>query len=150
MSEKLSNDSLAIVLLCTSLALPSTSGNPLKPLTPSEWERASEKLQRQQLRPSVFFEQASSIWQDVLGVDKDFVERTQRLLARSAQLAFELERLDSLGIWVKTRAEPDYPVQWKRRLRQKSPVVVYGAGNPKLLGDGNERVAIVGSRRCRV
>lgn len=148
MSEKLSNDSLAIVLLCTSLALPSTSGNPLKPLTPSEWERASEKLQRQQLRPSVFFEQASSIWQDVLGVDKDFVERIQRLLARSAQLAFELERLDSLGIWVKTRAEPDYPVQWKRRLRQKSPVVVYGAGNPKLLGDGNERVAIVGSRRA--
>lgn len=146
MSEKLSTDSLAIVLLCTSLALPSRSEKSIKPLTPSEWEGVSEKLQRQQLRPSVFFEQPSSFWNDALDLGHDFVERIEHLLARGAQLAFELERLDSLGIWVKTRAEHDYPIQWKRRLRQKSPVVVFGVGNTSLLLDNNERIAIVGSR----
>jgi predicted Rossmann fold nucleotide-binding protein DprA/Smf involved in DNA uptake len=56
----------------------------------------------------------------------------------------ELERLDDLGIWVLTRFDEDYPPRFSERLKGAAPVLLYGAGDARLL---NRRgLAVVGSR----
>lgn len=66
------------------------------------------------------------------------------MLTRGAQLAFELERLDNLGIWVLTRADAAYPNRLKERLGATAPPVLFGAGDQTLLTRGF--LAVVGSR----
>ena len=71
-------------------------------------------------------------------------DRCARLLSRGGALALELERLQSCGIWVLTRADEEYPTRYKQRLRQSAPAVLFGAGDRALLGQPG--VAVVGSR----
>jgi predicted Rossmann fold nucleotide-binding protein DprA/Smf involved in DNA uptake len=68
------------------------------------------------------------------------------LLARGGQLAFELERLASSGIWVLTRADEEYPQRVKKLLAAAAPPVLYGAGPPSALQE--RALAIVGSREA--
>ncbi|MCK4451126.1 MAG: DNA-processing protein DprA, partial [Anaerolineae bacterium] len=67
-----------------------------------------------------------------------------RLLGRGGGLAIELERLESLGIWVVTRADAHYPRRLKQRLKHAAPAILFGAGEQALLGQPG--LAVVGSR----
>ncbi len=67
-----------------------------------------------------------------------------RQLGRSAQLAFELDRLASRGITLRTLADEAYPARLRDRLGSKAPPVLFTAGDPSILAAGG--VAIVGSR----
>ncbi|MBA3735757.1 MAG: DNA-protecting protein DprA [Actinobacteria bacterium] len=80
----------------------------------------------------------------ILGLERSAANRLERLLVRGGQLAFELERLMSRGIWLLTRADEDYPPLLKERLRRGAPPVLYGVGEPVLLR--HRTVAVVGSR----
>jgi predicted Rossmann fold nucleotide-binding protein DprA/Smf involved in DNA uptake len=66
------------------------------------------------------------------------------LLERSDPLAKSLDHLESLGIGVLTRADPDYPVRYKERLKDSAPCVLFYAGERLLLGQPG--LAVVGSR----
>ncbi|MFD2880416.1 DNA-processing protein DprA [Paenibacillus rhizoplanae] len=79
-----------------------------------------------------------------LQINNEEAERIGKLLSRSGQLAIEIERLSSIGIWITTRAESTYPNRYKKLLRTNSPVVLYGAGDINILE--NRAIAIVGSR----
>jgi predicted Rossmann fold nucleotide-binding protein DprA/Smf involved in DNA uptake len=68
------------------------------------------------------------------------------LLGRSGQLAFELDRLRSRGIWVVTIADDAYPRVLRERLGSWAPPVLFGTGPASLLVGGG--VAIVGSREA--
>jgi DNA processing protein len=146
MMEKLTPDSLAILLLCTNLAIPYKAENAPKPLTPKEWEDLSLLLRGASLRPQFFMEKPVIDWMQQLELSTQEVQRIEQLLSRSGLLSIELERLSNSGIWITTRAEDNYPTRWKKLLGQKSPIVMYGAGNPSLLRPTEEGVAIVGSR----
>jgi predicted Rossmann fold nucleotide-binding protein DprA/Smf involved in DNA uptake len=140
----LSKDSLAILLLCSDLAMPSNSD--CRPFTLKEWQVLSYKLKNSPLgRPQSIFESAPEEWRTNLELTNEQVVRIQKLLARGGQLGIELERLESLGIWVTTRAEAGYPLRLKQVLMQKSPVILFGAGDRGILDSGG--VAIVGSRK---
>ncbi|MCW2279212.1 DNA-processing protein DprA [Heliophilum fasciatum] len=146
MNEQLSTDSLAILLLCTSLAIPSAQETNDKPLTPSEWEKLSQQLITRQLRPKSFFEIPSGRWAETIGLPSAQITRIEFLLSRSGQLSIELNRLSNLGIWITTRAEKDYPSKLKKRLGQKCPLVLFGSGNRDLLFSPTTAVAVAGSR----
>jgi predicted Rossmann fold nucleotide-binding protein DprA/Smf involved in DNA uptake len=79
-----------------------------------------------------------------LGVDSATARRIAELASRGAQLALELERLESLGIWVMTRADDDYPMRLKRRLRRRAPAVLFGVGQRQFASAGG--LGVVGSR----
>lgn len=146
MMEKLSPDSIAILLLSTSLAIPYKAENAPKPLTPKEWENLSYTLRNASLTPQIFLTSPSNDWKVLLNLSNYELDRIESLISRSGALSLELERLNNAGIWILTRAEENYPALWKKRLGLKSPTVVYGAGDPSLLGQNDSSVAIVGSR----
>ena len=139
----LTADAQAMVLLCSHLGL---SNRPeLKPLTLSEWNPIAQRLQESPLkRPGALLGISSQELQQALSVSVEGAERLSRLLDRGGALAIELERLTSLGLWVVTRADSDYPQRWRERLRAAAPAVIFGAGERVLLGQPG--VAVVGSR----
>ena len=143
--EQLSPDSPAIILLCSSVGTERAAGP--RPLGPRTWAKLSERLARQSLRGP----------RDLLGLTADDIDRSldvggdeaaryARLLARGGQLAFELDRLRSRGIWVVTIADEAYPARLVERLGRDAPPVLFGSGPAGLLTGGG--VAIVGSREA--
>lgn len=66
------------------------------------------------------------------------------LLERGTALAIELERLESLGIWILTRADEEYPSRLRDRLKNASPPILFASGERALIGQPG--LAVVGSR----
>jgi len=138
-SSVATHDSQAIALLCAPIAV-----GDAKPLTSSEWAKLASAIHASELeRPGALVGLTASEVGDRLGVDRDVASRIASLLDRGGTLAFELERLESRGIWIVARADNAYPVSLKRRLGLRTPAVLFGAGRRELPGRG---VAVVGSR----
>lgn len=139
---KLSNESFTIFLLCSHLGL---SDDPdAKPLNAREWNKLEQKLADNSFNlaelPSSSAEQIKSN----LTIDDGEAARLASLLDRAAALEPELERLAELGIRVITRLDEDYPLRFTERLKSAAPVLIYVAGDTRLL---NRRgLAVVGSR----
>ena len=133
----LSEDSLALLLLCTQLGLEDES---LKPLTLREWNPLARRLQAASLRPSELL--AISASDSPLELSPDERARIVALLSRDVQR--EVVRLASLGIFLFTRADSDYPERYRQRLKDSAPPVLFYAGEKALLGQPG--TAVVGSR----
>ena len=71
-------------------------------------------------------------------------ERIRQLLGRGFQLSQAVERWQSRAIWVISRADDQYPKEFKKRLGRNAPPVLYGCGEASLLESGG--LAVVGSR----
>ncbi len=141
----LSPDAEAIVLLCSHLGLPRTGAGGTKPLAPVEWRDFAQRIRQSALgRPAALLGRPAEDLHRALGLESILADRIARLLERGGQLAIELERLGSLGVWTMTRADEDYPTRLKARLAGLAPPVLFGAGPRGLLA--KEGIAIVGSR----
>lgn len=136
-------DGQAIVLLCSSLALPRDGS--LRPLSPAEWARLAPAIRSSRFATpaGLLGEPAGTLAAD-LALDADLAERLAHLLARGAPLALELDRLESRGIWTVTRADTGYPERLRQRLGLQAPPVLHGVGS--LRAASTDGVAIVGSR----
>ncbi len=142
---KLSADAQAILLICSSLGLPREAADGLTPLRQDEWNELARSIADSELaRPGALLEGELGAVAPALGLAPALTERLRRLLSRGGQLAIELERLASVGIWVLTRADEDYPSGLRQKLGGKAPVVLFGAGDRAALGAGV--LAVVGSR----
>jgi predicted Rossmann fold nucleotide-binding protein DprA/Smf involved in DNA uptake len=140
----ITHDSQAILLLCSSLALPRTADAP-RPLSRSEWNALARTIEQSSLRrPAALIGADREQLRATLGCPDDFLGRLCALLERGAQLAIELDRLANLGIWALTRVDGHYPKKLKHRLRMLAPPVLFGAGPAETLNRGG--LAIVGSR----
>jgi DNA processing protein len=73
-------------------------------------------------------------------------DRIRRLLDRGFLISQAIERWQSRAIWVLSRADSEYSKKIKNRLKEDSPAVLYGCGQPRLLESGG--LAIVGSRHA--
>ncbi len=134
-----SDDSFALLLLCSHLGMPADRPAALRLLSPTEQapllERYGAHLQglgevlRGRIPPEL----------ERLGA-----ERVGLLLARGGQLAVELESLEAVGVWALTRADEGYPGRLAERLAAAAPPVLFGAGPMALLG--SDGVAVAGSR----
>ncbi|MBS4029905.1 MAG: DNA-protecting protein DprA [Clostridiales bacterium] len=95
-------------------------------------------------RPQAFFDTDGRTWRAQLGLSDDIVVKIEKLMSRAEQLEMEIQRLNSMGILVTTRAEANYPVRLKTGLKHMAPVVLYMVGDAEILNSSG--VAIVGSR----
>lgn len=138
----LSPDSQVILLLCSHLGL--SSDPDTSPFTLRDWNPLARKLQASSLRPEALLDLSEQELMSQLGLSNDEASRIFRLLERRGSLAIELERLESLGIRVLTRADENYPLRYRQRLKDAAPAVLFYAGNRELLGQPG--IAVVGSR----
>jgi predicted Rossmann fold nucleotide-binding protein DprA/Smf involved in DNA uptake len=138
----LSAQAQAVVLLTAHLA--KRGQGAARPLSPREWSRLAQWLKDRALQPESLLSDAPA--EQLAGwLDKTVTaQRVQALLGRGGALGLALERWERAGLWVITRADPDYPERLKRRLRADSPPLLFGCGNRRLLAGGG--LAVVGSR----
>jgi predicted Rossmann fold nucleotide-binding protein DprA/Smf involved in DNA uptake len=134
-----SQESLTLLLLCSSLALDDDS---LKPLTGREWNSLARKLHAASLQLSDLPALSDSDLHSKLDLDQQLATRISSLLSRDIQPS--LSRLASLGIFPLTRADSDYPKKYLLRLKDAAPPVLFYAGEKALLGQPG--IAVVGSR----
>lgn len=140
MSAVATRDSQAIALLCAPLAVGSA-----KPLTPSEWAKLAAAIHASPLeRPGALVGLTAAELSAELGLGVDTADRVAALLDRGGTLAFELERLESRGIWLVTRPDDDYPGSLRRHLGARAPALLFGVGRRDAVPESG--VAIVGSR----
>lgn len=115
-----------------------------KPLTIMEYSKFASWLLQNNMKPSDLLElnarEVLEDWDDT----KITQDRILSLLARGNAMAISLQKWKNCGIWIITRADLEYPVRLKKRLGQKAPPILYGAGNKKILN--TKGVAIIGSR----
>ena len=136
--DLLTEDSKAIILLCGVFG----NDRSTKPLSQDEYRALVQWLHKVKLRPKNLLQnehwgQAST----ATGID---LKRLQSLLGRGIQLGFAVEEWHRNGIWVVCRSDGDYPVRYKKHLKDRAPAVLYGVGNRALLSGGG--LAVVGSR----
>ncbi len=73
--------------------------------------------------------------------DKD---RLTHLLERGILLSIALEKWSTLGVWVLGWNDAEYPEQFRKKLKNQAPPVIYGIGDAGRLGSPG--LAVVGSR----
>lgn len=115
----------------------------VKPLTLSEYKKLVRFLRQRQSEPADLI----SAHPDVLLKDSCQpieIDRITSLLERGLVLSNVVDQWQRKGVWVISRADPQYPVRLKRRLNEDAPPVLYGCGDANLLNNGG--LAVVGSR----
>ncbi len=142
MMGAMSDDARAILLLCSSVA--AGRGDDARPLGPAGWAKVAEQLDRAAMAPGSLLRMGEADLARVLGDAVASSEVVARQLARTGQLAIELDRLAMRGISAVTLADDAYPWRLRDRLGPKAPPVLFTAGDRSLLDAGG--VAIVGSR----
>lgn len=135
----MNQNSEVIFLLCSHLV----KSTEYKPYEPAEWSRLAENLLKADLQPYNLSEMSYSELKD-LNLSSMEINRIHHLMDRGGSLAFEMEKYESMGISVVTRADEGYPKMLKFRLGKSCPPLFYYAGNLKLAGQ--KSIGFVGSR----
>lgn len=142
MTPALSANTQAILLLTAPLIAGRGSASS-DLLTLSEYKRLARHLRDIQHQPADLISTNAG---DLLEACQPVVDKTrlERLLSRGFLLSQVIERWRSRAIWVVSRADHEYPMRVKGRLREDAPAVLYGCGDMNLLDCGG--LAVVGSR----
>ena len=115
-----------------------------KPLTITEYGKFAQWLLSKKKTP------ADLLQSDPQELIRDYEdkkvtqERLLTLLDRGNAMAIAMLKWQNAGIWIVTRADKEYPQKLKQVLKHKSPPILYGAGEKKILR--TKGVAIIGSR----
>ena len=114
-----------------------------KPLTLSEYKKLARFLRERQSEPADLISPHANV---LLNDSSQPIElgRINSLLSRGVILANVVDYWQRRGIWVISRADPQYPRLLKQRLNEDAPPVLYGCGDANLLNTGG--LAVVGSR----
>lgn len=143
-NDNLNKDSLAIILLCSNLAI-NTRIDKIKPFTAIEWSKLAKIILNSSIeRPANLFNLSRSELKEKLLIKESECERITMLLAKAGQLGFELNSLNNMGIKVMTRADKIFPKVLKEKLKDKCPPVIYYCGDISILED--KLIGVVGSR----
>lgn len=138
----LSANAQAILLLTAPLTVGRRQRS-FKPLSAGEYRRLAHRLRELGCEPGdLLSSRTREIFTECrLDLDHD---RLTYLLGRGFLLTQALERWRARAIWVTSRADASYPRQFKRRLRDHAPPILYGCGDAGILETGG--LAVIGSR----
>jgi predicted Rossmann fold nucleotide-binding protein DprA/Smf involved in DNA uptake len=139
-ANPLSPTTQAALLLCSPLR--AGKSKDVQPLSTGEFNELERQLQRIGARLEQLLESDAAALLKQLGLTVD-AEKINALLGRGFMLSMAVETWQSVGVWVTSRTETDYPERL-HRLKQNAPPLLYGCGEKKLLSRGG--LAIVGSR----
>lgn len=144
LSDNKLDENKQAVLLLTCYFSKQKKGD-FTPLTQIEYGRFAKWLKENSYQPKDLFHQKNEIQKKWTDPKKKITEeRLKFLLGRGMAMGIALEKWQSAGIWIITRAEHEYPQRLKKMLRENAPAVLFGVGNKRLLSAGG--LAIVGSR----
>lgn len=147
MNELISQDSFATLLLCSYVIPKEKIANDYKPLSPKEWINLSMKIVKSPIeRPSNLFNLSAGKICEILRVTSEESNRIVTLLSRGPSMALQIEKFSSMGIYVITRADKEYPKRFKKLLKAQSPNILYVAGDLDILN--TDTLGIVGSRNA--
>ena len=107
------------------------------PLTALEYGRFAAWMREAGYQPMDLFHRFDELmkqWQDPKR--KVTAERLQYLLGRGMAMAVAIEKWQSAGIWILTRADAEYPRRLKKCLSEAAPPVLFGVGDKRLLNAG--------------
>ena len=138
-----SENAMSVILLCSYLGI--DKNDPLKPFSIGEWNLFLDDIIKIKEELSIVFSNNSN-WKEKLHYSDEQLKRISGLISRGARVAFELDSLEKKGVKVVTLVDSDYPVLLKRKLKKKTPPVLFYAGNlglAKKIG-----IAVVGSRNA--
>lgn len=142
--KEYSDNSLAIILLCSHLVVNSKSDK-FKPFTTVQWAKLAKVIYNSSLKkPANLFNLSQEQLKKELLISNEESERIISLLNKAGQLSFELEKLANKGINIITRADEEYPKVLRERLKEKCPPVIYYCGDLEILE--NKFIGVVGSR----
>lgn len=143
MNPVVSTNTQAILLLTAPLMTGQNGTMNGELLTPGEYRRLARQLRDLGHAPAdLLGNKSAELLQELEIVIP--ADRIRRLLDRGFLISQAIERWQSRAIWVVSRADPEYPRKIKSRLKEDSPAVLYGCGQPALLESGG--LAVVGSR----
>lgn len=142
MNTSLSPNTQAILLLTAPL-LTGGKGEPVKSLTLLEYNQLARLLHERKKTPADLLDANAGGVLDLCAA-RVGKKRLEMLLGRGFLLSQVVDRWQGRGIWVTSRAEPEYPKRLKKRLKEAAPPVLYGCGDRTLLDGGG--LAVVGSR----
>jgi len=139
---EISPNTKSILLLTAPLVLGRQTQS-VRPLTLTEYKKMTTFLLERQLEPADLTSiGAEHILEDpVQPIDK---ARLEILLGRGFLLGQVAERWASMGLWVTSRADAEYPNKLKNRLHGNAPPIIYGCGDLSVLDSPG--LAVVGSR----
>ncbi|MGB7510969.1 MAG: DNA-processing protein DprA [Pelodictyon phaeoclathratiforme] len=138
MNDVLTEDTKAIILLCGVFG----KDHAEKPLSLSEYSSLVRWLVGVKMRPSDLLQKENVVEASIgsaLGL-----QRLSALLGRGVHLGFAVEEWHRNGIWIISRSDLDYPVRYKKHLKNIAPPLLFGVGDRSLLNGGG--LGIVGSR----
>lgn len=136
-----SKNAMSVILLCSYIGI--AKEDKCKPLSLGEWNDFLDKIIAMKLEPSIVLKHDVTELRKLQYSD-EFTDRILALASRGGSVAIELDDLALKGIQVITLFDSDYPVLLKRKLKRKTPPVLFYAGNihlAKKIG-----IAVVGSR----
>ena len=122
-----------IIFLLTGWMPSINKENQEKPLTSNEWTVVGRKLHSKGLMPKDLQSKNQNYYINELQLDKDFSERIIKLLNRSGQFLFELEKYNTQGYELLTRADSLYPKILKKNMKGSSPSYFWYVGNNSIL-----------------
>ena len=118
--EHLSDDGQAMLLLCSSLALPPAAAETdLSPLKLSEWNQLERKIRESSWKhPAALHGRSADELAKTLALSGGEAERIARLLEFAGELSVELQNHFERGLWAVTRVDEHYPAHFRARLKQ--------------------------------
>ena len=119
----------AIVLLCSQMCKDET----VRPFEPAEWSALAALMLERGCSPEEFLRFTENDVADRLGLDEQTRARCLRLLDRAGSMEFELAKYENMGIRVLTRADAQYPIALKQKLKNSCPPLFYYAGELSIL-----------------
>lgn len=138
---RFSDNAMSAILLCSYIGI--KHDDTVKPLSLKEWNELLDRTAQYGQQPSIVMKQDQTFLREA-GYGQEYEERIKKLVFRGGTVAFELDDLERKGIEVITPYDQDYPILLKRRLKKKTPPVLFYAGDitlAKKIGIG-----VVGSR----
>ena len=144
MNAELSDNTKSILLLTAPLIVGEGKAA-IRPLGTAEYSRLAQQLREHNQQPADLLQPGAADLLRDLRPDVD-IARIGQLLERGFLLSQAVEYWKARAIWVISRADPDYPLRYKKRLGRLAPPVIYGCGSPDLLDFGG--LAVIGSRNA--
>lgn len=138
---KFSDNAMSAILLCSYIGI--NKDDTIKPFSLGEWNRFLDKIIEMKLDPSVVLSKDLEILTH-LKYNSNEIERIKKLVSRGGAVAFEIDDMSNKGIEVITLFDTDYPVLLKRKLKRKTPPILFYAGDINLAKKIG--IAVVGSR----
>ena len=138
---KFSDNAMSVILLCSYIGI--KKDDLIKPLSLGEWNQFLEKIIEMKMEPNVVLQKDLTLLKS-LNYSSEYIERIKKLVSRGGAVAFEIDDLSRKGIEIITLFDSDYPVLLKRKLKRKTPPILFYAGDIELAKKIG--IAVVGSR----